>query len=141
MAEVEARARDAAPAIEGAAKAIDEQTRNSLTAGLETAVGEIASAKEAAVDLFRQIVENAPRRLVSEEQLSSLQDLKNDLNSGEKSADQVKQALFALANSNPNFQSLADQLSPLLDRWPAQLQRLIFYEASCRVEMPSRPPR
>jgi chromosome segregation ATPase len=41
--------------------------------------------------------------------------LRDGLKDGSTEADAAKDALYALANSNPTFQKLADQLAPLLD--------------------------
>lgn len=114
LEEVRRKANEAAPAIASAADGMAEKSRNSLQAGLSDGIAEIERAKTAFLDLFSQIIDNAPRRLISEEQLSSLRDLRDGLASGKTSAQEVENALFGLANSNPKFQKLADQLAPLL---------------------------
>lgn len=91
-----------------------EKSKNSLQAGLSDGIAEIERTKAAFLDLFSQIIDNAPRRLITEEQLASLTDLRDGLASGKTSAQEVENALFGLANSNPKFQKLADQLAPLL---------------------------
>lgn len=114
LEEVRRKANEAAPAIESAANNMAEKSKNSIQAGLNKGVQEIERAKAAFLDMFSQIIDNAPRRLISEEQLSSLRDLRDGLASGKTSAQEVENALFGLANSNPKFQKLADQLAPLL---------------------------
>ncbi|MBB3410662.1 tape measure domain-containing protein [Rhizobium sp. BK316] len=116
LQEIEQRAKDAAPAIGGVSTAIDEKVKNALSAGVEVGTASIDAARQAAVDLFSEIIDNAPRRLITEEQLGSLQDLRDGLSTGKRAANEVEQELFALANSNPNFQRLAEQLSPLLQQ-------------------------
>lgn len=116
LQEIEQRAKDAAPAIDGVSSAIDEKAKNTLTAGVEEGTASINAARQAAVNLFSEIIDNAPRRLISEEQLGSLEDLRDGLNTGKRTANEVEQELFSLANSNPNFQRLAEQLSPLLQQ-------------------------
>lgn len=114
LEEVRRKANEAAPAITSAADGMAEKSKNSLQAGLSDGIAEIERTKAAFLDLFSQIIDNAPRRLISEEQLASLRDLRDGLASGKTSAQDVENALFALANSNPKFQKLADQLAPLL---------------------------
>jgi len=114
LEEVRRKANEAAPAIASAAGGMAEKSKNSLQAGLSDGIAEIERTKAAFLDLFSQIIDNAPRRLISEEQLASLTDLRDGLASGKTSAQEVENALFGLANSNPKFQKLADQLAPLL---------------------------
>lgn len=114
LEEVRRKASEAAPAIASAASGMAEKSKNSLQAGLSDGIAEIERTKSAFLDLFSQIIDNAPRRLITEEQLASLSDLRDGLASGKKSAQEVENALFGLANSNPKFQKLADQLAPLL---------------------------
>lgn len=114
LEEVRKKANEAAPAIASAAGGMAEKSKNSLQAGLSDGIAEIERTKAAFLDLFSQIIDNAPRRLITEEQLSSLTDLRDGLASGKTSAQEVENALFGLANSNPKFQKLADQLAPLL---------------------------
>ncbi len=114
LEEVRRKANEAAPAIASAANGMAEKSKNSLQAGLSDGIAEIERTKTAFLDLFSQIIDNAPRRLITEEQLSSLTDLRDGLASGKTSAQEVENALFGLANSNPKFQKLADQLAPLL---------------------------
>lgn len=114
LEEVRRKANEAAPAIASAAGGMAEKSKNSLQAGLSDGIAEIERTKAAFLDLFSQIIDNAPRRLITEEQLASLTDLRDGLASGKTSAQDVENALFALANSNPKFQKLADQLAPLL---------------------------
>ncbi len=114
LEEVRKKANEAAPAIASAAGGMAEKSKNSLQAGLSDGIAEIERTKAAFLDLFSQIIDNAPRRLITEEQLASLTDLRDGLASGKTSAQDVENALFGLANSNPKFQKLADQLAPLL---------------------------
>lgn len=115
LKQVEAAANAAAPAIRNASQAQNAQQTNALSSGVSTGVQAISDARQAAVDLFSTILDNAPRRLISEEQLGSLQELRDGLKSGAVSATDAKDQLFALANGNANFQKLANQMEPLLD--------------------------
>lgn len=114
--EVRRKATEVAPAIQAASQGMAEKSKNALQSGVSDGIADIERAKSAVIDLFSQIIDNAPRRLVSEAQLASLQELRDGLAKGTKSASEVENALFALANSNPKFQKLADQLSPLLQK-------------------------
>ncbi|MGE3874090.1 MAG: tape measure protein [Parvibaculaceae bacterium] len=102
--------------VEETAPRYKEALKSALTADVETAAQQMQEAREAAVDLFSEILDNAPRALITDEQLSSLEGLRDRLKKNEVEAAEAKDALFALANSNPNFKALAAQMAPLLDR-------------------------
>lgn len=115
LRQVESAAASAAQAIDKPTASLNAQVANQLAAGVKEGERAIASAKEAAVDLFSTIIQNASRRIVSAEQVASLEELRDKLNIGASTAEQTKQALFGLANANPAFQKLANQMAPLLD--------------------------
>ncbi|MFG1417012.1 tape measure protein [Xanthobacter sp. V0B-10] len=114
LKEVEAAANSSAAAINKTSASISQEMANRLTAGVRQGEQEIGRAKDAALSLFSAIIENAPRRLVSDEQISSLEEMRDKLRTGSSTAEETKNALFALANANPTFQRLADQMAPLL---------------------------
>ncbi|MBS9476243.1 tape measure protein [Ancylobacter radicis] len=116
LKKVEEAANDVAPAIDGASQSIGNKLANQLAAGVDQGVEKIGEAKTAAVQLFSEIIDNAPRRLITEEQIESISDLRDGLKDGTISAKDVSERLYALANDNPNFQRLADQLAPLLEQ-------------------------
>jgi len=116
LRQVEAAAKASSDAVGKTTTSISAQVANQLAAGVKEGERAIVSAKAAAVDLFSTIIQNAPRRIVSGEQIASLEELRDKLNTGASTAGQTKDALFALANANPAFQKLADQLAPLLDQ-------------------------
>ncbi|OLP44158.1 tape measure protein [Rhizobium oryziradicis] len=116
LAKVRKNAEATATSVENAANRISERTRNALSGGVQEGRANVEAAKASVIDLFSQIIDNAPRRLISEEQLKSLADLRDGLTDGKVTAAGASDALYALANSNPKFQKLADQLAPLLDK-------------------------
>lgn len=113
---LEESAAKSADKVEEAGGRFNEALKSALTEDVQFATGELEAAKAAAVDLFTEIIENAPRRLVSEQQLASLEDLRDELQRNEGKALETKNELYALANANPNFLRLAKQLDPLLER-------------------------
>ncbi|CDZ43197.1 Tail component of prophage protein [Neorhizobium galegae bv. officinalis] len=112
--EVKNRAKDVAPAIEGAANAISEKTKNILTAELGKGVSDIESAKAAVLDLFDALFRNVDRSVIAPEQLRQLEELQEGLKSGKVGAEEASQALYKLANANPDFQAVAKAFDPLL---------------------------
>jgi hypothetical protein len=126
---VQDAANKAAEAVDNASGKIDEQEKNSLTAGVKTGTGEIEASRQAAVDLIEKMIEAGQaltivrdetgkmsrQPLATPEQLAQLSGLRDGLKAGSIEAAAVKDALFAMANSNPKFQKMADQMSPLLD--------------------------
>ncbi len=115
LAEVEAAANKATPAVADAAAAIDEKTRNDLTATLALAATEAEAAQRQIAELFDSLFRNVDLSIISPAQLKQLEDLRDGLHQGSTSAKEAENRIFALANSDPNFQAIADALSPLLD--------------------------
>ena len=111
---VKASAKAAGQEVEGAAASIDAKTANSLTGGIAEGTAAIETAKDAVTDLFDEIFRTADMSTVSPKQIKELEEIRGAFNSGTKSAEETEQALFRLANANPDFQRLAEALSPLL---------------------------
>jgi len=114
LEEVRRKAAETAPAVENAAKTIDEKTKNILSGGVAAGVQDIETAKAAVLDLFDALFRNVDRDTISPEQLAQLESLREQLEAGTISAEKAEQSLFSLANSNPNFQAVANAFSPLL---------------------------
>jgi len=136
LKKVEDAAKSVAPAIDGASQSISNKLRNQLSGGIDEGVKKIEEAKAAVVDLFSNVIQNAPRKLVSESQLSELRALRDGLNDGSVSAKDASERLYALANGNANFQRLADQLSPLL----SALANAIAATKSLKSELATAQP-
>jgi tape measure domain-containing protein len=102
--------------VEETGRRYSEAMKNALAGEATAAANELDAAHGAAVKLFTAIIDNAPRRLISSEQLSSLSHLRDELAKNVDKAEETKNSLYALANSDPKFQKLADQLAPLLDQ-------------------------
>ncbi|MCB5201813.1 tape measure protein [Neorhizobium sp. T786] len=111
-----AAATDAAAKTDAAGKRINEAIVNKLTQQVSDATVEIDEAKGAVLDLFDALFRNVDSDTISPQQLAQLDELKRGLDEGGTSAADVKNALYQLANSNPDFQALADAFGPLLDR-------------------------
>lgn len=115
LKQVEDAGKGAAEGVNAATQSLTDQQFNRLAAGVKQGEAAITSAHDAAVALFSEIINNASRRIITEAQLDELKALRDDLGKSGDKADEVKQALYRLASSNPKFQLLADQLAPLLD--------------------------
>lgn len=102
----------------GASEAIADfagKQKSDSVGGIAIGEAEIERTRQAAAKLFQEIIDNAPRRLISADQIKQLQELQTGLASGTTEATAVSDALFALAESNPKFKKLADQIQPLLE--------------------------
>lgn len=108
-------AESAAQRTEAAGSRINEVLVNGLTKEVATANDEITAASQAVIELFDNLFANVDRDTISPEQLRQLEALKEGLKDGSIEAETAKQALFALANSNPDFQAVANAFAPLLD--------------------------
>lgn len=130
LKEVEEAAKNSGDAVEEAGKKNSSYNLNSIKAEVAAGTKEFERAKDAVRDLLDGVLENAGalkvvkdefgnvsrQPLASPEQYRQLQTLRDELNKNSDRAEHVKKALQDLANSNPNFQALADQLNPLLDK-------------------------
>jgi len=117
-------------AAEGTGEALKEMGRSSSFSELdknqraaETLAAELESAKKAAADYLNEIVQIAPRRMVSEEQLEEISSLADRLLSGKTSAAQAREEIAKLATSNPKFRKLADQFEPLITALEKVIER------------------
>ncbi len=112
---VKAAAPEAADAAKAAATRFAETERNRLSgqlAGDKRAAEEAAAAVQKYLDT---IIQTAPRRLISNAQLGQLSDLRNRVGTSVDAAVELQEAISKLANTDPKFQRMKDQLQPLLD--------------------------
>ena len=109
-------AENSAEKVEEAGQRFAEAMKLEKTEEVTAATDKLRAARDEAVSLFTSIIDNAPRRLISSEQLASLEDLRDKLQTGENGAEKTSDALHALAAANPNFAALAAQMQPLLVR-------------------------
>ncbi|MER9199668.1 hypothetical protein NKH74_10665 [Mesorhizobium sp. M0933] len=87
--------------------------------GIDSVVDSLAKGTPEAQKLASNIklaLTEIPRRLITDEQLATLDSLKARLGESGDGAQSVKEELAKLAESNPKFRTLADQLDPLLDK-------------------------
>lgn len=87
--------------------------------GIDSVVDSLAKGTPEAQKLASNIklaLTEIPRRLITDEQLATLDSLKARLGESGDGAQSVKDELAKLAESNPKFRTLADQLNPLLDK-------------------------
>jgi tape measure domain-containing protein len=94
---------------------INQVLVNKLTSEVGAATGAVEKATTAVLDLFENLFTNVDRDTISPKQLKQLEDLRDGLKNGSISAEDANNSIHALANSNSNFQALANALKPLLD--------------------------
>jgi tape measure domain-containing protein len=109
-------AAEAADKTEQAGSRVSEVLVNKLTSEVAVAETQVSDATQSVLGLFDALFANVDRDTISAEQLRQLEELRDKLRDGEIGADEANNALHALANSNPNFQSVANAFKPLLDR-------------------------
>lgn len=109
-------AEEAASKAETASRKVDEVVKNRLTSEVSAAKTEVEAATDAVVELFDSLFRNVDRDTISPEQIRQLEDLRDKLKAGTIGADDANNALHSLANSNPNFQAVANAFAPLLDK-------------------------
>lgn len=123
------KAEESADAVEAAGERYNEALKNALGHEVVAASEAFDDAREAALGLLNAAIETAPalkivrdeagnlsrEPMASPEQISDLQRIRDELEKNADGAEEAKNELFALANANPNFQTLANQLQPLLD--------------------------
>lgn len=121
----------AAEKTEAAGGRINQVLVNGLTQEVSRATDEIGAATDAVIDLFDHLFANVDKDTISADQLRQLEDLRTGLKNGSIAADEAKQTLFALANSNPNFQAVANAFAPLLDT----LSQVVAAAKQARAEL------
>ncbi|PWJ73825.1 tape measure domain-containing protein [Pseudaminobacter salicylatoxidans] len=128
--EISKRAEGSAEKVEAAGERYNEALKNALGHENTAAQSQFDDAHDAVMRLLDGAIETAPalklvrdeagnlsrQPMASQDQLDDLRRVRDSLKENGDGAEAAKQELFALANSNPNFQKLADQLAPLLDR-------------------------
>jgi len=103
-------------AVIRAAKAQAEQKTNELNKGINEATNDAARFEAqikqtlAGYSAFSSAIRNP-------EDVKSLQNLARGFDGSAESALKTKEEIFRLANSNPNFQEIADRLKPILDNF------------------------
>src|SRR5690606_31800328 len=105
---------ETAAAIDNQTQVLSDKARNELTAAIAIAVSEVdrlgsemRDELQASIALFDNL---SDMNLVTPEQLQQLRDLQAEFDSGKKSAAEVEAALYSLAESNPRFQNIADNV-------------------------------
>lgn len=130
LKEVEDAAKASGDAVEGAGKKNASYNLNSIKAEVKAGAEEFEKARQAVSDYFDEIIERgivlekvrdaqgkiSRQPMATPEQFNQLQELRDRLSKNSDQLIYIKDALQALANSNPNFQNLANQLNPLLDK-------------------------
>jgi tape measure domain-containing protein len=124
-------ANEAAQKTEDAGDRINAVLVNKLRKEVAATSDAAAEASTAVLDLFDNLFRNVDRDTISAEQLAQLKALKAGLDDGSVSAAGAKNALYALANSNPDFQGVADAFAPLLDR----LKEVVEGAKAARAEL------
>lgn len=123
------KAEESADAVEAAGERYNEALKNALTHEVAAAGDAFDDARDAALGLLNAAIETAPalklvrdeagnlsrEPMASPEQIADLERIRAELEKNADGAEEAKDELFALANANPNFQTLADQMQPLLD--------------------------
>jgi tape measure domain-containing protein len=124
-------ANEAAQKTEDAGDRINAVLVNKLRKEVAATTDAAAEASAAVSDLFDNLFRNVDRDTISPAQLAQLEELKAGLDNGSVSAAGAKNALYALANSNPDFQGVADAFAPLLDR----LKEVVEGAKAARAEL------
>lgn len=130
LQKVEEAAKASGDAVEEAGKQNASYNLNSIKEEVKAGSQAFESAKQSVREYFDEIIAGgipiqktrdemgkmSRQPMATPEQFQQLTTLRDELSKNADRAEYVKKALQALANSNPNFQALADQLNPLLDK-------------------------
>lgn len=108
-------AEESADRTEKAGERVNEVLKNKLTGEVSAATGKVDEATRAVTNLFDHLFANVDKDTISQDQLRQLTELRDQLKNGSTEAEAAKQALYGLANANPNFQAVANAFAPLLD--------------------------
>lgn len=133
LKEVEERAKGADAAIKATTVSIDEKEKNRINDALGINKKDIEETRASITDMFEQMFRNADFTVVTPEQLDQLKAIRDGFDNGTKSAKATEQALYGLANANPNIKGVADAFSPLL----MQLEKAIAAVERLKGELAS----
>lgn len=103
-------------AVGAATQAIDEKTKGQTANALVLARQDIEETTAAIVDMFDHLERSADTSAVSPEQLQELADIRKAFEDGTASAEETRNALWRLANANPDFRAVANAFDPLLTK-------------------------
>ncbi|NVM41947.1 tape measure protein [Ochrobactrum intermedium] len=103
-------------AVGAATQAIDEKTKGQTANALVRARQDIEDTTAAVVELFDHLERNADTSAVSQKQLKELADIRKAFEDGTASAEDTRNALWRLANANPDFKAVANAFDPLLTK-------------------------
>lgn len=113
---VKGEAPAAGDAVKASAGQFAETEKNRLAGQLQEDKQAAEEAAEAVRAYLDTLIETAPRRLISQQQLGQLQALRDRIGTNVEAAVELQEAISRLANLNPKFQRMKDQLQPLLDQ-------------------------
>ena len=113
---LEEAAKTSGEAVEEAGKKNNEYTKNSLTKEVEASTEALSDAKEEALNMLAAFAQVQAMSLITPEQYAELARLRDGINDNTVSAGEAKESLFRMANSDYNFQEVADAISPILDK-------------------------
>lgn len=103
-------------AVGAATQAIDEKTKGQTANALVLARQDIEETTAAIVEMFDHLERSADTSAVSPEQLQELADIRKAFEEGTASAEETRNALWRLANANPDFRAVANAFDPLLTK-------------------------
>lgn len=105
--------------VNDAAESLNNVKLNRLIQTVEDADNQLSEAFSNVEDAFKDVMYSLGTEVAARYGVAELADefqvVWESLEDGSKTADEAKDDIAALANSNPNFQRLADKLFPLLD--------------------------
>lgn len=113
---VENSARASGDAAAGAGKKYVEAQRNTLKGGVGFGETNVADLRKEIDGLLQQYDLLSVRRVIAPEQLAQIDEIIKAFRNGSATVEDTRDALFKLANSNPNFQALAERIGPLLEQ-------------------------
>lgn len=113
---IEGNAKASGEAAAGAGRKYVEAQKNTLKGGVGVGESDVARLRSEIDGLLQRYDVLAIRRVISPDQLAQIDEIVKGFRTGSATAEETRDAFYALANSNPNWQKLADALGPLLEQ-------------------------
>ncbi|MCJ9672913.1 MULTISPECIES: tape measure protein [unclassified Neorhizobium] len=108
-------AETSADRVEHAGRRVDEALKSKTSDKVDNTGQQLSDAREAAVNLLTAFAQVQAMSLITPEQYSELEKLRDGVKSGEIAAEDARQSLYRMANADYNFKEVADSIGPVLE--------------------------
>ncbi|MEY9098900.1 uncharacterized protein (TIGR02594 family) [Sinorhizobium fredii] len=138
LAEIEAAANKTAPAVEKLGEEITEKHKFEAAEDVETALDQVTEKTAEAVAQFDHLLRSVDRTSIPPEALREIEKLRDGIADGSVKAEDAKQKLYELANTDYRFEAVAKAFDPILTALDNAIKALdVFQKKSSGLNLGS----